>query len=67
MIGTGSTWDAYGQLVGVLMFVAMLAYVAPGAMTLTPTAQRWSQILAGALLAIALLIAIGASIAWFAG
>ena len=66
MHDAGTTWDNYGQLVMVLMFMAMIAYVAPGAMTLSPTARYWFQIAASSLLGIAIILAVAVSIVWFA-
>lgn len=66
MPSTAATWETFGQVVMALMFTALLAYLAPGTMSLRPQTQRWLQFAASALLGVALLIAIVATVAWFA-
>jgi hypothetical protein len=66
MNGVGSNWDSFGQLVTVLMFMAMLAYLAPGVVSLSPAGRRWVQIAASSLLGVAILIAVIATLIWFA-
>lgn len=58
-------WNGLGQWVMALGLVALLAYLAPATLSLTPQWRRWSQIAAMALVGTALLIAVGASLAWF--
>ena len=64
---TGSDWDSVGQWAMAIGMVAMLAYLAPAMMALTPQWRRRWQVAAPALLGVALLIAVGASLAWFTG
>jgi hypothetical protein len=59
-------WDSYGQLVTALMLMALIAYLAPGMGILPPAWERRFQIAAIALLAAALLLAVIATIIWFA-
>ena len=57
--------DPYGQLIAVLMFMALLAYLAPGVTAVSPVWARYFQIVAIGCLAVAIVIAVIATIAWF--
>ena len=58
--------DPYGQLIAVLMFMALVAYLAPGMMTLSPQGARYFQLAAIGLLGTAIVIAVVATVIWFA-
>jgi len=60
------TGDPYGQLLAVLTMMALLAYLAPGMMSLSPVWARRLQAAAIVFLGIALAVAVIATIAWFA-
>jgi hypothetical protein len=61
---TGSGWDDFGNLVTAIGLVALLAYLAPGMMSLSPMWARRLQIVAVACLTVALVLAVIASVAW---
>jgi ABC-type cobalamin transport system permease subunit len=65
MMLTGNDWDGLGQLLMALGIIALLAYLAPATLRLTPEWRRRSQTAALVLVGIALIIAIGATVAWF--
>lgn len=58
--------DAYGQLLAVLMMTALIAYLAPGVMRLSPVWARYFQMAAIGALSVAIGIAVIATIVWFA-
>lgn len=58
-------WDGIGRMVMVIGLVALLAYIAPGMIALTPSWRQRLQIAAGGLLAAALILAMAASVLWF--
>jgi hypothetical protein len=62
---TGSEWDDFGRLVMAVGFIAMLAYLAPGMMSLSPLWARRMQIAAIAFLCVALVLAGIGTVAWF--
>ena len=64
---TGTDWDGFGRLVMAVGLVAMLAYLLPAMMTLSPQWERRMQIAAIAFLAVALILASIATLAWFLG
>jgi hypothetical protein len=61
------TSDGYGQLLAVLMFAALLAYLAPSVVTLSPVWQYRLQLAAIVLLGAGIVIAVIATVLWFAG
>lgn len=66
MIYFGSPdWDGFGRLVMAVGLAALLAYLAPGMIALTPSWRRRMQIAAGGLLAAALILALAAAVLWF--
>jgi len=62
---TGGEWDDFGRLVMAVGLVALLAYLAPGMMSLSPQWARWLQIVAIACLTVALVLAAIATVLWF--
>ena len=58
-------WQGIGDWVFAVSLMAMLCYLAPGMMALSPLWRGRLRIAAIGLLAIALMIAIGASVMWF--
>ena len=62
---TGNEWDDFGRLVMAVGLVALLAYLAPGMMSLSPEWARRLQIVAIATLTVAIVLAVIATIAWF--
>lgn len=62
---TGTEWDEFGRLVLAVGIVAMLAYLAPEMMSLSPKWARRMQIAAITFLTIALGLAAIATGAWF--
>lgn len=62
---TGSEWDDFGRLVMAVGLVALVAYLVPGTMSLSPQWARRLQIAAIACLTIALVLAVIATAAWF--
>ncbi len=63
----GAEWDEFGRLVLAVGLMAMLAYLAPALTSFSPAWARRFQIAAITLLAVALLLAVVAAIAWFIG
>jgi hypothetical protein len=66
MMITGSGWDDLGRWVTAVSLVAMLAYLAPGTMRLGPQWRQRCRIAAMVLIGAALVLAIAATIMWFA-
>jgi hypothetical protein len=62
---TGSEWDGIGRLVAAVGLAAMLAYLLPGVMALSPAWTHRMRILAVGLLAVGLILAFVATAAWF--
>lgn len=62
---TGGDWDGLGQLVMAVGLVAMLAYLAPAMLSLSPQWRRRTRIAASLLIGLALIIAIVAAAIWF--
>jgi hypothetical protein len=62
---TGTDWDDFGRMVMAVGLVAMLAYLLPAMMSLSPQWERRTQIAAIAFLVIALILAAIATVAWF--
>jgi hypothetical protein len=62
---TGNEWDEFGRLVMAVGLVALLAYLAPGMMSLSPQWARRLQIVAIASLTVAIVLAVIATVAWF--
>jgi hypothetical protein len=62
---TGNEWDEFGRLVMAVGLVALLAYLAPGMMSLSPRWARRLQITAIVSLTVAILLAAIATVAWF--
>jgi len=60
----GTGWDEYGRLVMAVGMVAMLAYLLPAMVTMSPQWARRMQIGAIALLTIALVLALIATLVW---
>jgi hypothetical protein len=58
-------WDDLGRAVAVIGFVAMLTYLLPRTMRLTPHWRGRMRAAALALVGIALALAIVATVAWF--
>ncbi|MPZ57548.1 MAG: hypothetical protein GEU91_13805 [Rhizobiales bacterium] len=65
ILPTGSEWDEFGRLVMAVGLVAMLAYLVPGMMSLSPHWARRMQTAAIVLLCVALTLAAVATVAWF--
>jgi UDP-N-acetylmuramyl pentapeptide phosphotransferase/UDP-N-acetylglucosamine-1-phosphate transferase len=63
MLG-GNEWDDFGRLAMAVGLMALVAYLAPAAFSLAPTWARRFELAAAALLALALLAAIIAFLAW---
>jgi Na+/glutamate symporter len=62
---TGNEWDEFGRLVMAVGLVALLAYLAPGMMSLAPQWARRLQIVAIVSLTVAIVLAVIATVAWF--
>jgi hypothetical protein len=62
---TGGEWDDFGRLVAAVGVAAMLAYLLPGTMGLSRAWAQRVRILAATLLAIALILGLAATAAWF--
>jgi Na+/glutamate symporter len=62
---TGGEWDDFGRLVMAVGLVALLAYLAPGMMSLSPQWARRLQIVAIVSLTVAIVLAVIATVAWF--
>ena len=62
---TGGEWDDFGRLVMAVGLVALLAYLAPGMMSLSPQWARRLQIVAIVSLTVAIVLASVATVAWF--
>jgi hypothetical protein len=62
---TGTEWDEFGRLVAAVGLVAMLAYLLPAMVSLSPPWARRTQLAAIILLSVALVLAAIASAAWF--
>ena len=62
---TGTDWDEFGRLVMAVGAAAMVAYLLPGMMSLSPQWARRMQIAAIAFLTVALILAAIATVAWF--
>jgi hypothetical protein len=60
-------WDDFGRLVMAVGLVAMLAYLLPTMMSLSPAWERRTRFAAIAFLAAALALAAMASALWFVG
>jgi hypothetical protein len=65
IVFTGGEWDGLGQMVLAIGMVALLAYLAPATLSLSPQWRRRCQTMALALVGIALIIAAGATLLWF--
>jgi hypothetical protein len=61
----GSEWDDLGRLAMAVGLVAVLAYLAPGMMSVSPQWARRLQIVAIACLTVALVLAVIGSVAGF--
>ena len=61
---TGTEWDEFGRLVAAVGLMAMLAYLLPAMMSLSPQWERRTQFAAIGLLTAALVLAAIASVAW---
>jgi hypothetical protein len=61
----GDGWGGLGQLVMAIGLAAMLAYLAPAMLSLSPEWRRRSRIAASLLLGVALIVAVAATIIWF--
>jgi len=61
----GADWDEFGRLVAAVGLMAMVAYLLPAMMSLSPQWERRTQIAAIALLAVALVLAGIATVAWW--
>ena len=64
---TGAEWNEFGRLVMAVGLVALVAYLVPGMMSLSPLWARRVQIAAIVLLSLALVLAVVATVAWFLG
>jgi hypothetical protein len=62
---TGTEWDEFGRLVAAVGLLAMLAYLLPAMVALSPQWAWRAQIAAIVLLTAALVLAAIASVAWF--
>lgn len=62
---TGGEWDEFGRLVMAVGLIALLAYLAPGMMSLSPQWARRLQIVAIVSLTVAIVLAAIATVAWF--
>jgi hypothetical protein len=58
-------WDDFGRLVMAVGLVAMLAYLLPAMMSLSPAWERRTRVAAIVFLAVALALAAIASAIWF--
>lgn len=65
IVFAGGEWGGLGQVVLALGLIALLAYLAPATMSLSPAWRHRTQIAALALVGIAFIIAVIASLAWF--
>jgi hypothetical protein len=61
----GADWDTFGRLVMAVGLMALLAYLAPGILSLSPAWARTLQLATFVLIGAALFLAIAASIIWF--
>ena len=61
----GTEWDEFGGLVAAAGLAAMLAYLLPAMISLSPQWERLTRIAAIALLTVALLLASIATVVWF--
>ena len=61
----GTDWDEFGRLVAAAGLLAMIAYLLPAMLALSPQWERRTQIAAIALLTLALVLAGIATVAWF--
>ena len=59
-----SEWDDFGRLAMAVGLMALVAYLAPAALSLSPTWARRFELAAAALITLALLAAIIAFLAW---
>jgi hypothetical protein len=66
IVFTGGEWGGLGQVVLALGLIALLAYLAPATMSLSPVWRHRTQVAALTLVGIALVVAVIASLAWFA-
>ena len=64
---TDAGWDALGRFVAALGMMAIVVYLLPGVVALSPAWARRLEVLTFALIGVALLVAVGASVAWFVG
>jgi flagellar biogenesis protein FliO len=62
---TGNEWDDFGNLIMAIGLVALIAYLAPGMMSISPQWARRLQIVAIASLTVALILAMIATAMWF--
>ena len=62
---TDAGWDAFGQFVAAVGMMAMVAYLLPAVISLSPAAARRFEIATFGLIGIALLLALGATAVWF--
>lgn len=62
---TGTDWDEFGRLVAAVGLMAMVAYLLPAMMSLSPQWERRTRIAAIAFLAVALILAVLATVAWW--
>jgi hypothetical protein len=65
MVELTGEWDAFGRLVAALGLMAMVAYLVPAMIVLSPQWERRTQVAAIVLLVVALVVAVIASVAWF--
>ncbi|HEX2216815.1 MAG TPA: hypothetical protein VHG27_09030 [Xanthobacteraceae bacterium] len=61
----GDDWDDFGRLVMAVGLMALIAYLAPAALTLSPVWARRLQVITTVLITGALLMAVIAALAWF--
>ena len=64
---TGAGWEAFGQFVAALGMMAMVVYLLPGVVALSPAWARRLEILTFALIGVAIILALGATVVWFLG
>jgi hypothetical protein len=64
---TGTDWDEFGRLLMAVGLLAMVAYLAPGMMSLRPAWARRLQLAGLVLVLIALALAATAAVVWFLG
>lgn len=64
-MASDADWDIFGRLVMAVGLVALLAYLAPGILPLSPVQRRYFEVATLALIGVALLLASGAALVWF--